>query len=114
MGGERETVVPAAGADTQVGSIRIHQVGGESHFHDDKRKLKVVVPHWKLENAWQRLGAEGGEWTYCDVTRKTCLRLRVILTKKLVLKCAIEVEEIRDCDDSYTLFQSYMSGGGEL
>ncbi len=45
MGGERETNVKstpsAKSGSTEVGSIRIHESGGEVHFHDDKRKLKV-------------------------------------------------------------------------
>jgi hypothetical protein len=61
MGGENEKVLSTKSkgtaflGSTNAGKIRMHENGGEVHFHDDANKLKVAVPvadYWSRFNNW--------------------------------------------------------------
>lgn len=58
MGGDRETIVPAAkpgkkSGETLLGNLRIHENKGEVHFHDDTLGLKAAVPVADFFRAWE-------------------------------------------------------------
>lgn len=79
MGGERETVVESkkkASGATKVGKIRIHESGGQVHFHDDDAKLKVAVPVSSWFEIFQKVSTGGSE-TVIDPVNKTILLITV-------------------------------------
>lgn len=95
MGGERETVVaqkrPAktATGEHTVGKIRIHESGGEVHFHDDARSLKVAIPTATWFSAWENLSCgKTKKFEYVDNVNKAIVTIRcgVLKSKKGKLK----------------------------
>ncbi len=86
MGGERETNVKstpsAKSGSTEVGSIRIHESGGEVHFHDDKRKLKVAVPVASWYAAVENLSSLGEHGLlFFDAKNGTSLEVHLLVTE---------------------------------
>jgi len=85
MGGERETLVPqsrAAGTPTQLGHLRVHDSGKETHFHDDNLKLKAAVPNAKWYAAWQDLcqaitAGETRTWSHVDTANKATVFVKI-------------------------------------
>lgn len=78
MGGAHETVVPAAakgGSSVTAGNLRVHENGGEIHFHDDQQNLKTAVPVADWWNIWGRI-ANGGRSHFVDTVNKTVLDIR--------------------------------------
>jgi hypothetical protein len=92
MGGDRETFLepaekaqsaqgpasPAAGVMGSVGGntgnrIRIHESGGEVHFHDDTTKLKAAVPVSEWFRAWQKLSSQPQRQQFFDPKNNTTL-----------------------------------------
>ena len=66
MGGERETKGKAAvstkpGAEFTSGDVRVHESGGEVHFHVSGEKLKVAVPVRMWYVAMEKLVSSPGE-----------------------------------------------------
>lgn len=106
MGGERETHVkskPKSGS-TEVGALRIHESGGEVHFHDDKRKLKVAVPVATWYDATSLLLAQrpGDAWTFVDPVQHTVLEATLVIDdrkKKPVFDISLEITAIEVSDD---------------
>ena len=80
MGGEKETTVKSKSDTTsKIGDIRIHQSGGEAHFHDDTNKLKVAMPiatWWKI---WDQLRNDACKRSWPDPVNKTTLLLETTL-----------------------------------
>jgi len=97
MGGERETFLESAekakskiddGGDAQnpptesMGSLRgtnnplrIHESGGEVHFHDDTAKLKAAVPVSAWFKAWDKLSSQPQSWQFVDQKNQTVLTI---------------------------------------
>ncbi len=108
MGGERETQVKSKPAgksgSTEVSSIRIHESGGEVHFHDDKRKLKVAVPVATWYEAMSLLLGQSPSdaWTYVDPVQNTALEATLVVDdnkKKPVFDISLEITAIELADD---------------
>ena len=74
MGGARETVVDSVKGIERVGNVRIHESGGQVHFHDDKNGLKVAVPAHEFWDAWNSLLGDGKR-TFIDPDKSTVLYL---------------------------------------
>ena len=85
MGGKNETVVPAkksskSGSPVEIGSLRVHESGGEIHFHDDSKKLKCAVPVSTWYLAWSNLWKNISEsWMFADMKNKTCISAKIII-----------------------------------
>lgn len=86
MGGEREQVVqdkPGKRTPTEIQSqrgaqkIRIHESGGQVHFHDDKGNLKVAIATAKYWSKWEEI-REGklSLWTFQDPQNKSELKIQ--------------------------------------
>lgn len=94
MGGERETFLESAeeraekakskagSATESMGSLRgtnnplrIHESGGEVHFHDDTAKLKAAVPCAAWFKAWDKLSSQPQSWQFVDQKNKTVLTI---------------------------------------
>lgn len=77
MGGEREDVIEGGADGAPIQNIRIHESGGQVHFHVDKSKppLKVAVPVATWWEAWQRLKSpqDYTEFRYIDHDNKSVL-----------------------------------------
>lgn len=57
-----------------IGSVRVHESGGEVHFHDDKSKNKVAVPVAVWYDRYENLLAGGVDSIrYVDTVNKTML-----------------------------------------
>jgi hypothetical protein len=88
MGGAREFTLPAKStakvdAGRVVGGLRIHESGGEVHFHDDDLSIKVAVPVAKMSAAWDKLsGGNKKKFKYRDPANGTELRIQIISSKK--------------------------------
>lgn len=90
MGGERETVLekaPAVEGPSTSGSvrgiggtIRIHQSGGEIHFHDDAAKIKAAVPVADWWKAWESLKNKEATWDFIDSKNESLLRVRTTIS----------------------------------
>lgn len=94
MGGERETTldegkspVSRTGEETTIvqeggRTIRTHESGGQVHFHDDARKLKVAVPSVKWWKAWDVLEAvlpdDPKRFSFIDTKEQTLLLIGVV------------------------------------
>jgi len=106
MGGERETKVPKSQSQstpTSLGDIRIHESGGEVHFHDDKSKLKVAVPVAEWWKEWQRLKTPSvsQQWDYIDSINSTLLSIVSEIDRdksppEISLKILIEKVKVAD------------------
>ncbi len=91
MGGQRETLLetkPRAKTSgtidiATVGKIRVHESGGEVHFHDDDNKLKVAVPAADFWQKWRLLQpnypAESHDTVFMDLDNGTVLFLAMSL-----------------------------------
>jgi hypothetical protein len=79
MGGEREVTVESksksksSGAETKVGTLRIHESAGQVHFHDDEKKLKCAVPVADWWKAWEKLSCQSQRWEWIDSENNTIL-----------------------------------------
>lgn len=73
-GGDATPVQPTpVRPDGRVQKVRMHESGGEYHFHDDDNKLKVAVPvaHWQA--ALRSLGQQAGVRYFYDHASSTVL-----------------------------------------
>jgi len=91
MGGEREAYMEAGDKskkkDTPPGSvagivgstagsrIRIHQSGGEIHFHDDANKIKCAVPVAEAWKGWEQIRCQPGRFEWVDTVNNSYLVL---------------------------------------
>ena len=100
MGGKNETTVPAkksgkAGESIDVGSLRVHESGGEIHLHDDANKLKCAVPvaTWSKEwsNLWKRVHER---WTFADAENGTWMSATIVIVDGNA-KIEIGIEELK-------------------
>jgi hypothetical protein len=81
MGGKRETMVESGGGSTstptKIGNIRVHDSGGQTHFHDDARGLKAAVSNAVWYEAWTDLSlptVSGDKtWAKVDHVNKSCI-----------------------------------------
>ena len=111
MGGDRETFLDSAETEsacepsveesskTTMGSIggksgnriRIHESGGEVHFHDDTAKLKVAVPVSKWFKLWDKLSGQPQKESIPDHKNNTVLTVETKLANG-VLDAVVSVE----------------------
>lgn len=70
--------------------IRMHESGGQIHFHDDAAGLKAGVPVGEMWGAWQRL-LHLGAWTYLDSEHGTLLAVCSRLEAGDVVECYISL-----------------------
>lgn len=83
MGGVAEDVVPQTekrsdGSVVTVGKVRFHESGGEVHFHDDERGLKVAIPVATWWSTWQSLSSGAAKKAeLVDASRKTMVTVKV-------------------------------------
>ena len=100
MGGKNERMIDG---------IRVHESGGEVHFHDDTEGIRVAVPVADAYAAWQKL-SDGldTEFTYTDRTNELCIAvveqsgtvdLTIAITRHAPIKKA-----------NYQAFESLMNG----
>lgn len=87
MGGLREDVIETkstTGTETETGDdttdqkIRIHESGGEVHFHHDLTKMKVAVPVAEWHKAWATL-KQGGTFRFCDFKSMCYVKVRTAI-----------------------------------
>lgn len=100
MGGERETVVEQkATSDAGVitaGSIRIHESGGEVHFHDDAAGRKVAVPVAVWFERYEALLSGAVDSVRCiDPVNDTVLSVSFhVRRKKRLADLRIEIDDV--------------------
>ncbi len=116
MGGDRETFlegktpgptsndVSGSVANATGGRLRIHQSGGEVHFHDDDAHLKASVPVAEWWKAWETLSKASQIYSpivFCtDPVNNTQLKVTTAVTgvegqrKKLEAYITLESLEI--------------------
>lgn len=108
MGGVNESVVKNDVEDAMgaCDGVRVHVSGGEVHFHDDVRKLKVAVPVSRWYAIWGKLRDLSMESaTLIDPDRLTQVDIRVrvkrgeLSAKVSVSKCADSRAESFDALD---------------
>ncbi len=118
MGGERETKVPKSQSQstpTSLGDIRIHESGGEVHFHDDKSKLKVAVPVAEWWKEWQKLKAAtpiAAQWVYVDSVNSTLLSIISLVDIDKAppeVRLSIDIQKIQVADN-FKKIQEFTKG----
>lgn len=82
MGGERETELPqktrkGSGNAETIGNVRIHESGGEVHFHDDKNGRKVAIPVARWFELLERAVQDVGRFEFVDRDNEAVLYVRV-------------------------------------
>lgn len=85
MGGQYEDTIEkpsrskGQAGQVTVSKIRIHESGGEVHFHDDDAKLKVAVPVHVWSAAWDGLrSGEQAKFGYIDTDKGTALTVALV------------------------------------
>lgn len=63
-----------------IGKVRIHESGGEVHFHDDKADNKVAMPVATWYDRYENLLAGGDAIKYIDSVNKTLLIVSLAIT----------------------------------
>jgi len=91
MGGEHEVKITKAPAvkgailtqfDQQVLEIRIHEKGGNTHFHCDENHTKVSVRSFVWWGAWEKLATlQQQHWRSYDPETKCLLTVRTMLNE---------------------------------
>jgi hypothetical protein len=57
--------------------LRIHENGGEVHFHDDEGGVKVAIPSGEWYKLWEEASHSTGSFTYIDKKNGTILDLAI-------------------------------------
>ena len=116
MGGDRETIIPQKtvedGKSVTVGSVRIHQKGGEIHFHDDEKRLKVAVPADQWMAAYQEMSNHlPATRQFFDPTRKTVLHIKMGVPQKFK-KGKVQLLNLRilETDDETVALHTFTFG----
>jgi hypothetical protein len=137
MGGEREDVIEAtpkkkrkeatgtvevesgSSAENVVQTIRIHESGGEVHFHDDKNHLKAAVPGALMFEQWMRLEdptSPTADFFHVDRKNNSVLIIQVAYDRNLDTNEVIKEMEISlypfvdgGTNEVYDKFQKFMT-----
>lgn len=119
MGGDREFTTPAKEVITgqPIGNLRVHENGGEVHFHDDDAKCKVAVPVAEMFAAWDKISdGRMAKFKYHDTINGTVLRMRVVKGKKGPTDINVEVKRMKPKEivgmrsNDFQAFERFMKG----
>lgn len=83
--------------------IRIHESGGDIHFHDDAAGLKAAVPVAQWWKAWAGLKSGDGDWTFVDTANSTLLAVaiqKISGVTEAIITIVVHVVETGDTFDA--------------
>ena len=76
---------------------RIHESGGEVHFHDDQNRIKAAVPVAAMYETWDKLkDGRLKKFKHKDLTNRSVLRIKVVTPKKGPKDLQMSVEPMAD------------------
>lgn len=113
MGGKDEFTTPAKTADGQtIGNIRIHESGGEVHFHDDQNRVKAAVPVPAMYEVWAKLrDGRQTKFKHKDLANRATLRIKVVRSKKGPTDLQVSVTPMEDAvTPEFSSFDQFISG----
>ena len=96
-------IPPASGTSRK---IRWHESGGEVHFHDDERGLKVAIPVATVWDEWQRFKKEKKPIRFEDQVNNTCAIITPLTVHDVDhdrLDARIDIEEFKQVEFSGVL-----------